>query len=278
MPAGLPTLPADHPDRPRADGWSSRSPSRGRGKRRWWPRGAAPLVRRSQRSPQRRPGRIWNTRTELVQRLLADTCELCGSQDGVQVHHMRALKDLDRAGAAGEAGVGQGDGGAAAQDPGGLPRLPHGHPRRTPAATREDDRPTTGEPDDAKGSRPVRRGADGKGPDIGTSPAAYPTRRPKIRLTADASRDYEDILLHTRHAWGVVQTATYRAALSGAFGRLQRFPELGQPRNDLFTGCRSVQVEQHVIYYHQPRASEIVVVRILHRRQDAGVAVKEPLP
>jgi group II intron reverse transcriptase/maturase len=34
--------------------------------------------------------------TELVQRLLADKCELCGSRDEVQVHHIRALKDLQR--------------------------------------------------------------------------------------------------------------------------------------------------------------------------------------
>jgi group II intron reverse transcriptase/maturase len=37
----------------------------------------------------------WNSRTELVQRLLADTCELCGSQDRINVHHIRALKDLN---------------------------------------------------------------------------------------------------------------------------------------------------------------------------------------
>jgi len=37
-------------------------------------------------------------RTELVQRLLADTCELCGSKEGVQVHHIRALRDLKRRG------------------------------------------------------------------------------------------------------------------------------------------------------------------------------------
>lgn len=35
---------------------------------------------------------------ELVQRLLADQCELCGSQDNVQVHHIRALKDLQKPG------------------------------------------------------------------------------------------------------------------------------------------------------------------------------------
>ena len=43
---------------------------------------------------------IINGRTELVQRLLADTCELCGSTEKVQVHHIRALKDLRKRGRA----------------------------------------------------------------------------------------------------------------------------------------------------------------------------------
>jgi len=41
------------------------------------------------------PARIWSTsRSELVQRLLADQCEQCGSRERVEVHHVRALKDL----------------------------------------------------------------------------------------------------------------------------------------------------------------------------------------
>jgi len=40
------------------------------------------------------PERIWNTRSELEQRLLADTCEYCGAHERCQVHHVRALKDL----------------------------------------------------------------------------------------------------------------------------------------------------------------------------------------
>ncbi|HLZ59907.1 MAG TPA: group II intron reverse transcriptase/maturase, partial [Ktedonosporobacter sp.] len=36
----------------------------------------------------------WSPRSELEKRLLADTCELCGSHKHVQVHHIRALKDL----------------------------------------------------------------------------------------------------------------------------------------------------------------------------------------
>ncbi len=47
------------------------------------------------------PQRIWNgERTELLERLLTDTCELCGSRENVQVHHVRGLKDLRREGRA----------------------------------------------------------------------------------------------------------------------------------------------------------------------------------
>jgi len=40
------------------------------------------------------PERIWSVRSELEERLLADTCEYCGSHEKCQVHHVRALKDL----------------------------------------------------------------------------------------------------------------------------------------------------------------------------------------
>ena len=40
------------------------------------------------------PQRIWSARSELEDRLLADTCEYGGSQEKCQVHHVRALKDL----------------------------------------------------------------------------------------------------------------------------------------------------------------------------------------
>jgi group II intron reverse transcriptase/maturase len=43
-----------------------------------------------------RPPHAWNARTEVLERLLADTCELCGSHDRVQVHHVRHLKNLQR--------------------------------------------------------------------------------------------------------------------------------------------------------------------------------------
>jgi group II intron reverse transcriptase/maturase len=46
------------------------------------------------------PLRVCGPRGELEVRLLAETCELCGSHDAVEVHHLRALKDLRRKGQA----------------------------------------------------------------------------------------------------------------------------------------------------------------------------------
>ena len=44
-------------------------------------------------------GYIWNHKhSEVVQRLLAQTCELCGSEDKIEVHHIRKLTDLEKPG------------------------------------------------------------------------------------------------------------------------------------------------------------------------------------
>ena len=39
---------------------------------------------------------IWGSRNELVKRLLANKCELCGAEDDVVAHHYSALKDLKK--------------------------------------------------------------------------------------------------------------------------------------------------------------------------------------
>lgn len=40
------------------------------------------------------PPKLYSNRSELVQRLLADFCELCGNDDDVEIHHVRAMKKL----------------------------------------------------------------------------------------------------------------------------------------------------------------------------------------
>jgi hypothetical protein len=58
--------------------------------------GGIPLKWDIQANLQDQPPQIWGKRSELEQRLLANQCEYCGSTDHIQVHHIRALKDLDK--------------------------------------------------------------------------------------------------------------------------------------------------------------------------------------
>ncbi|MXX81801.1 MAG: maturase [Chloroflexi bacterium] len=57
--------------------------------------GGIPLKRKREAIlVDKQPQRHRSSRTELVKRLLADECELCGSTVDVEVHHVRALRDL----------------------------------------------------------------------------------------------------------------------------------------------------------------------------------------
>jgi len=46
----------------------------------------------------RLPQFVMTNRSELLQRMRADTCELCGSREHVEVHHIRKLADLNKPG------------------------------------------------------------------------------------------------------------------------------------------------------------------------------------
>lgn len=40
------------------------------------------------------PPKLYGNRTELVQRLLAEFCELCGNDKEIEVHHVQAMRKL----------------------------------------------------------------------------------------------------------------------------------------------------------------------------------------
>jgi hypothetical protein len=98
-------------------------------------------------------------KSDLVKRLLAETCELCGSATHCEVHHIRKLSDIDK------------------QKRSAMPKwklVMISRRRKTLVVCRDCHHKihtgtlthalsTTGEPDAAKVARPVRRGADGKG-------------------------------------------------------------------------------------------------------------------
>ncbi len=97
--------------------------------------------------------------SELIDRLLRDTCELCGSREKVQMHHIRKLSDLKKRGRT---------------EPPRWVIVMANRCRKTLAVCHECHvsihagriqrplRKDTGEPDAGKLASPVRRGADGK--------------------------------------------------------------------------------------------------------------------
>ncbi len=93
-------------------------------------------------------------------------------------------------------------------------------------------------------------------------------RRPRLVVRPDAQADLRSVLLYTRERWGLDQVRRYRTQLSQAMRSLRDFPERGPARDDYFPGCRSLAVQQHVVFYYLTE-EEIIIVRILHSNQDA---------
>ena len=60
--------------------------------------GGISLARQMTKHLPDNPPKVWNDRTELVQRLQAAECELCGSAEKVNAHHIRKLADLQKHG------------------------------------------------------------------------------------------------------------------------------------------------------------------------------------
>jgi group II intron reverse transcriptase/maturase len=60
--------------------------------------GGVPLKRQPQAVLDDQPARLWSDRSELLERFLAERCELCSATDQVEVHHVRHLKTLKMSG------------------------------------------------------------------------------------------------------------------------------------------------------------------------------------
>jgi hypothetical protein len=60
--------------------------------------GGIPLRWQKKAFLEDRVAQTWNARTEVVERMLADECELCGSHEDCAVHHIRSLATLQRHG------------------------------------------------------------------------------------------------------------------------------------------------------------------------------------
>jgi len=90
----------------------------------------------------------------------------------------------------------------------------------------------------------------------------------RLRFSPRARQDFAQILAYTERVWGEGQKAVYRGVISDALRHLGEHPDLGESRDELFFGCRVFRVGQHVVFDHRSNRSELVILRIVHYRQD----------
>jgi hypothetical protein len=125
--------------------------------------GGIPLQRKQEAIlVDHQPQFLMINRSELLQRVYADQCELCGSKERVEVHHIRKLADLEKPGRR-EKPVWVKQRAARRRKTLVVCRSCHEaiHAGTSTAAFR---RKGTGEPREAKVSRGVREEDNGKGP------------------------------------------------------------------------------------------------------------------
>lgn len=88
------------------------------------------------------------------------------------------------------------------------------------------------------------------------------------RLSPAAERDLVEIWHYTARQWSLEQAETYQDELVTTFEGLAAGQKQGRPVELRRKGYLSYAVGAHVVYFRDMGA-EIIVVRVLHGRQDA---------
>jgi toxin ParE1/3/4 len=89
----------------------------------------------------------------------------------------------------------------------------------------------------------------------------------EYQLSALALSDIKDISAVTIEAWGKKQARFYLEKLHNTLLMLASNPDLGQQRDEIFSGAKSFLSGKHIIFYRSgPRGIE--VARVLHQRMD----------
>ncbi|MEE4297776.1 MAG: type II toxin-antitoxin system RelE/ParE family toxin [Wenzhouxiangella sp.] len=90
----------------------------------------------------------------------------------------------------------------------------------------------------------------------------------QLHVTPKAESDLIAIWVYTSEEWGVDQADQYLDQLDEGMKRLMQHPSLGVDYAHVSPGYRRLQVEHHAVFY-KVRASEMLVVRVLHESMDA---------
>lgn len=95
-------------------------------------------------------------------------------------------------------------------------------------------------------------------------------------LTNKAKADLKSIATYTQRKWGKSQRAIYLKQFDDAFHLLASTPDIGAKCDFIKVGYRKFPNTSHMIFYRIINDSQIEVIRILHKRMDVEINLKNP--
>ena len=93
-------------------------------------------------------------------------------------------------------------------------------------------------------------------------------------LTNSAKADLKSIAVYTQRKWGKTQRRTYIKQFDETFRLLAKTPEVGTNCDFIKPGYRKFPIASHIIFYRHNGTNQIEIVRILHKRMDVALVLK----
>jgi len=97
----------------------------------------------------------------------------------------------------------------------------------------------------------------------------------KYRLRPEALADLEEVWLYTAREWGIDQADRYVASVIARIEAIAERPNSGSPISETLMGYRKVRSGHHLAIYRATK-DEVIVVRVLHEREDLTDGYDDP--
>ena len=97
---------------------------------------------------------------------------------------------------------------------------------------------------------------------------------PQILRSPEAQEDLLSIWHFGAQEWSPEQADQHLRDIDHMLDRLGEDPKLGQKRDGLIPGLRSILVRPHLIFY-QLSAGAVTIVRVLHQRFDTATRFRQ---
>lgn len=98
----------------------------------------------------------------------------------------------------------------------------------------------------------------------------------RFTLTNKAKADLKSVATYTQRKWGKSQRGIYLKQFDDAFHLLADSPDVGTKCDFIKSGYRKFPNISHVIFYRTVNDSQIEIIRILHKRMDVDINLKNP--